>query len=365
MAGSKDMKSRNSDLMAAIESRMTQGAPSLRKPPESPSEAKTSIGQLAIFQGQIADFKARAEAAEAELEHLKATHSSHEELALAHRRLSEAESALAEALRNSPVQIAKIIDLHEVPGRRRRLSPEQYAELRANLEHNPLTNPVSVRVRANGGYEIVAGNNRVAVFRDLGRDEIPINILDLDDDETERAAFYSNLLAPSLPDYEKYIGFKHRMERRHLNQSELAAEAGVSQPFISSLMAFEHLPPPALACISDAPALFGANAINKLAKLARKGKHAAVIDAVQKIASGELTQSAAVHHASVAETRKRPARPEPVTVRSGKSRYCEACCAEKTVRLSFASAEEATAAFAEITDLLKKRADAAKNDGTK
>ncbi|KAI5912020.1 ParB/RepB/Spo0J family partition protein [Azoarcus sp. PA01] len=357
MAGAKDMKSKNTDLLAAMQARTASGGVAKRLP-EKPDEARTAPGQLAIFSGQLADAMARAEAAEAELAKLKAEHGSKEALAEAHRKLAEAEAALATALESQPRQKAKLDELHEIPGRRRKLTAEQYAELRENLRHNPLANPVTVRLRPEGGYEIIAGNNRVSLFRELGRDEIDINILDLDDDETDRTAFYSNLLAPSLTDYEKYLGFKGRMEKKKLRQAQVAAEAGVSQPYISSLMAFDELPEEALACIADAPALFGAKAVQQLAQLTKQGKAAKVIEAVQKIVTSELSQVAAVQQAKASDTLKRPARPEPITFRQGKTKYCEALRSDKTVRLSFASAEEAEATFALITQLIKERASA-------
>lgn len=360
MAGAKNMREKNTDLLAAMQARAaSSGEP--KKLPETPEEARTGPGQLAIFSGQLADAIARAEAAEAEVEVLKAGHGSSEALIEARAKLADAEAALATALASQPRLKAKLDELHEVPGRRRKLTPDQYAELRGNLEHNPLAHPVTVRVRPQGGYEIVSGNNRTAIYRELGRDEIDITVLELTDDEVDRTAFYSNLLQPNLTDYEKYVGFKQRMAKKGLNQTQMAAEAGISQPQINSLMAFDNLPAEALSSIADAPSLLGADAVAKLAALAKAGKEARVIEAVQKLVTGELkSQNAAVQHASAKEADKQPARPVPVTVLQGKRKYCEILRADKTVRLSFASAEEAEDTLAAIKAVLEDRAKAAK-----
>ena len=45
--------------------------------------------------------------------------------------------------------------LDQVSGRKRKLTPEEYAELKENLRLNPLMHPVTVRARANGRYEII------------------------------------------------------------------------------------------------------------------------------------------------------------------------------------------------------------------
>ncbi len=353
MAGAKDMKSKNTDLLAAMQARAANGGVP-KKLPDTPEEARTGPGQLAIFSGQLADAISRAEAAEAEVERLKANQGSSEALAEARAKLAEAEAALTTALESQPRRKAKLNELHEVPGRRRKLTPEQYAELRANLEHNPLAHPVTVRVRPQGGYEIVSGNNRSAIYRELGREEIDITVLNLTDDEVDRAAFYSNLLQPNLTDFEKYIGFKQRMAKTKLNQTQIAAEAGVSQPYVSGLMAFDELPPEALECIADAPAKFGAKAVQELAKLTKQGKGAKVIEAVQKVITDELNQSAAVHHAKASDTKK-PTQKSPVTFWSGKRKYCEAVRSDTSIRLSFATAEEAEATMEALKAVFESR----------
>lgn len=357
MAGSKDMKEKNSDLLGQMEARRQQYASGGAKPAPAPgTPPKTAIGQMAMFQTQMAELRDRAEAAEAELQQLKAGHASHEELAQAHSKLAEAEAALAEALQNQPKRKARLDELHEVPGRRRLLTAEQYAELKENLRNNPLANPVTVRMRPEGGFEIIAGNNRVSIYRELGREEIDINIQDLDDDATERTAFYSNLLAPSLSDYEKYLGFKGRMHSTGLNQEEIGKEAGVSQSYISSLMGFDILPREALDCIATKPTAFGATAIQKLAKLVKDGKGERVVEAIRKVAASELNQDAAVRFAAETPATKPGGRPTPITIRQGRSKYCELIRSSKTLRLSFASEDEAASLEQAIKDLLEARA---------
>lgn len=371
MVGFKSMREKSKGILDAVEERRAKGEQPVGKPaPETPLHARTSPGRMFGLQDAILQAEERARKAEEDLEHLKASAGSSVELEAAMARLQqtetalkEAEEALQEAMKNLPVRKAKLTELHEVPGRRRKLSQQQYEELRENLRHNPLTNPVTVRIREEGGYEIVAGYNRVSCYRDLERDEIDINILDLDDDETERAAFYSNLLAPSLPDYEKFVGFRARMEKHGLTQTQVAEEAGVSQSFISSLMAFGDLPVEALATIAEAPELFGAKAIQQLAKFAKQGRGGQVTEAVRKIAIGELTQSAAVQFAGASPVAVRPERSVPVMIRQGKSKYCEVVRAEKTIRLSFASADEAEATFAAIREVLERRASSVQQQG--
>src|SRR5574338_27709 len=369
MVGFRSMREKSKGILDAVEERRAKGEQPVGKPaPESPLQARTAPGRMFGLQEKIFQAEERARKAEEELERLKATAGSSVELEAAEARLrqtevalGEAEVALQDAMKDQPVRKAMLSELHEIPGRRRKLSKQQYEELRENLRHNPLANPVTVRVREEGGFEIIAGYNRVSCYRDLERDEIDINVLDLDDDETERAAFYSNLLAPSLPDYEKFKGFRSRMEKHGLTQTQVANEAGISQPFISGLMAFGDLPEEALAVIADAPELFGVKAIQQLAKLVKQGRAGQVTEAVRKIGTGELSQVAAVQFAGA---KPAVARPVPVTIRQGKSKYCEVVRAEKIIRLSFASSDEAEATFAAIRSILEERAASVQRQGS-
>lgn len=352
--GPKDMVAKNSGLVGRMKE-LAAATPT--QDGEKPRQKITAPGALAGMAGQVNAAVMRAEAAEAELERLKALQGSNEELAEARQKLAEAEEALATARNSQPPRRAKLDDLHEIPGRRRKLTAEQYEELRENLKNNPLAHPVTVRIRQEGGYEIVSGNNRTAIYHELGRTEIDITILDLTDDETDRTAFYSNLLQPTLTDYEKYLGFKHRMEKMGYTQTQVAAEAGVKQPYVSSLMAFDGLPPEAREFIADKPAIIGASAVEKLAKLAKAGKGDKVIEAVQKLSTGEIkTENDAVHHAAAASAPARPVRPEPVVIRRGRSKYCELVRSNKIISITFSTPEEATSIMAEVQKILEARA---------
>ena len=226
--------------------------------------------------------------------------------------IAEAENAL---LRNRRVRIA---DLKIVEGRKRQLSPTEFAELKANLAAFPLVNPVAVRVLPGGAFELISGHNRVQAFVELGREEIDANLVDLGEDQVLPAAFYSNLLSPSLPDYEKYLGFKNLQEATGKTQADLARESGVAKSMISMLFAFDDLRPVTHALLLQQPQLVSATLVSKLRAL----PHAD--DAIAGLAAGDLSVQQVLSFASgkiskdVADFKK-----ETVVIRNGKSRFAE------------------------------------------
>jgi ParB family chromosome partitioning protein len=246
------------------------------------------------------------------------------------------------AVRTAKLELMKyeselpLIDLHEVPGRKRHLTNEQITELKANLANNPLTSPIAVRRRQAGGYEIISGHNRVQVYRDLGRTKIFSVVFEMTDDEAERSAFYSNLLSPALPDFEKFVGLRARIEHGNLTQEQVAKEAGVSQQLVSLLLSFSGLPKAAIS-ILDAHAdkgLLGASAAAKLAQIAKKGRGERVVEAVRQLADRKLSQVAAIGYA-VSEERIKPQATTSIIIRSGKKIFCSIRRAEKDLRFSF------------------------------
>ena len=139
-------------------------------------------------------------------------------------RAVKAEAEIA-VLKNRQVRIA---DLNIVEGRKRQLSEQEFSELKTNLAAFPLITPITIRALPKGGYELVSGHNRVEAYKQLGRTDIDANVIELQDEQVLPAAFYSNLLSPALPDYEKYLGFKQLQRETGKTQAELAKESGVS-----------------------------------------------------------------------------------------------------------------------------------------
>ncbi|QIE30293.1 ParB N-terminal domain-containing protein [Caballeronia sp. SBC2] len=214
--------------------------------------------------------------------------------------------------------------LHEVPHRRRRLTAEQYGELKANLEKYPLSTPVSVEVRADGDWNIIAGNNRVAVYRELGREEIEANVLDIESSLVERVAFFSNLLSPSLSDFEKYWNFKRLQEDTELNRKELAEAAGLAESHVSRIFAFEGLPDEAKEILAERPERLGSHAAAKLASAAAAGRSTEVTEAVRRLVDDvAFTQENAVKYAISKPQGAERNIPTPLLVKVGKKKFCE------------------------------------------
>jgi ParB family transcriptional regulator, chromosome partitioning protein len=290
------------DRLLAKTSNVEARKPGADTPPPS-GEARTSPGRLMDVQGRIN---------------------------AAQSRIRELETQLAERASFD----VKLDALVEVPGRRRKLTPEQYAELKANLERHVLATPILVRPLGDDRFELIAGHNRTSIYRELGRTTIRANSVAVDEREVELAALFSNLLAPALSDFEKYWHFRRLQDVTGLSRAEIAESAGLSKSHVSRIFAFDALPEDAKTVLAERPERLGSNAAEKLAALAQKGDPGKVVDAVRRLVEDSaFTQEQAVALATV-----RPPRPvaaEPVVIRAGKKKVCEVSARNGVVGVRF------------------------------
>ncbi|MEX3968115.1 MULTISPECIES: ParB/RepB/Spo0J family partition protein [Paraburkholderia] len=301
--------------------------------------AKTAPGRLLEAMPLLAQKDQQMKKLEEELEELR-------------RQLQAASNAGAD------IDLDQLV---EVPGRRRKMSKEKYVELRENLRHNKLIHPVVVRRRADGKYEIVSGHHRVDAYREIGRLEIRCVVIEGNDDEITDGAFNANLMQSGLSDYEKYLGFKIRLERTpDLTQDDLAERYGVTQGLVSNIFKFDKLPFDALSVIEEKPEIIGATAAAALANIANQGAADRVIEAIKRLAAGEIDQGQAVRLAKQDPNRaaKPTVAPTSVKIKRGKATYCDLRRAKNVVRLQFKTDEEAERIQAALEKLLESESKA-------
>jgi ParB family chromosome partitioning protein len=332
----KDLKKKSASALDAIDEK----TPS----PITTARAVTAPGATAMMQPTIDALNERAKQAESKsLE--------------AERSLAEMQSRLSEC-----PQVLPLSELVEIEGRRRKLTPEQFEELRANLAHNALVQPISVRKLADGRYEVVSGYNRLAVYRALGRFSIPVSVVDIEDSETERSAFFANLLQPSLPDYERYLGFKKWHDQTGDTQAVMAEKAGIAKSQLSKLFSFAELPPAAIDLVADNPASMGMQCASDLARLAASGKSDRVTEAVRQLVDGQFSQKDAVRYAAASDPKIRvKAESIVVKVRAGRLEYCRYIATGGILKIEFKDPQERLDAEEAIAKLLQELAIKAKD----
>ncbi len=266
-------------------------------------------------------------------------------------RVQELEAELA---RQQPQELPlELID--SVPGRRRKLTQEQFEELRENLRANPLVHPITVRRKDDGRFEVVSGENRLAAYRELGKPDIRVSVLDVEEQLAERAAFYANLIAHDLPDYEKFKGFEREQQATGASLAEMARLAGVHKASISRLFAFSRLPPEARAELERHPAALGAACAEELARLCTPTNAERVVETVRLVAAGKINQAQAPGRVRATARAARPT-PRTGTVKAGRFKFADYRASGSVVRLEFHADVDMDEACRRIEALLNEMA---------
>lgn len=131
-----------------------------------------------------------------------------------------------------------LVDLNEIisnPNQpRKHFDPDSIQELSRSIVANGLLQPVTLRKRQEGGYELIAGERRTLAFRSLGRERIPAIITEYTDQQSAVLALIENLQRKDLNYFEEAAGVAKLMEQLNLSQMEVSARIGKAQSTIAN-----------------------------------------------------------------------------------------------------------------------------------
>lgn len=93
-------------------------------------------------------------------------------------------------------------------------TPVMLEDLAQNIGRNGIIQPITVRPRPNGRFQIIAGHNRVAAAKIAGLTTVPALVQELDDDQAAILMIDSNLKTrPHILPSERARAYKLRMEK--------------------------------------------------------------------------------------------------------------------------------------------------------
>lgn len=148
----------------------------------------------------------------------------------------------ASAPRNAEilVPIEKVQANPEQP--RRQFLQEHLDELTASIKEKGVLQPLIVRPRAEGMYEIVAGERRWRAAQAAQLHEVPVLVRDYSDLEMMEVAIIENIQRSDLNALEEAQSYKQLMDRFGHTQEKMAEALGKSRSHIANLVRLLHLP---------------------------------------------------------------------------------------------------------------------------
>lgn len=189
--------------------------------------------------------------------------------------------------------------------------------------------PVLVKRKADGRYEMIEGMTRLLAFRHhhLGS-EIKSIVCDLADaKDSYRAGYRANEDRNPPTDYDKGMSFAASIrDGIYPSQAAIAEDLDIKKQIVSAMVAFDRLPESTHQIIEQDKSAFGYNTATRLAALFEKTGKADLVDtAATKILKGTWTYKKLNDYVNSIEEGKKPSKKRTTATKPldgfGKLRY--------------------------------------------
>jgi ParB family transcriptional regulator, chromosome partitioning protein len=149
------------------------------------------------------------------------------------------------SLRHLPVEILSANPANP----RKRFNEEEIDNLARSIKDKGLLQPLVVRPKGNGTYEIVAGERRWRAAQRAQLHDVPVLIRELDDRETLEIAIIENVQRADLNALEEATAYRQLLDQYNYTQQQLADAVGKSRSHIANTLRLLTLPPSVISMI--------------------------------------------------------------------------------------------------------------------
>jgi ParB family chromosome partitioning protein len=168
-------------------------------------------------------------------------------------------------------------------------------ELADSIEESGLINPILVRQKDNGRYELVAGERRFRAHQLLRRLTIKATLRKLSDQAACLEALTDNEARQNLCDYERGRSYNRILKSGLVeSQGDLCRKIGVAKATVSRCLSYFKLPKEAIAILDRHPIVLGGTKAAEFASEFFASHDAVVIEAIRMLAESQMTEDAAM-----------------------------------------------------------------------
>lgn len=119
---------------------------------------------------------------------------------------------------------------------------ERIGELAASIKEQGVIQPLLVRRRPQGGYELIAGERRYRASKKAGLKEVPVTVRAATDREVMELALVENLQRDDLNPVELALGYQSLIEDHAYTQEQLAKRIGRDRSSVANTLRLLKLP---------------------------------------------------------------------------------------------------------------------------
>lgn len=125
---------------------------------------------------------------------------------------------------------------------RKRFAQDDLDDLAASIKEKGVIQPLIVRARADGTFEIVAGERRWRASQIAKLHQLPVIVREFTDVEVLEVAIIENIQRADLNAVEEAVGYRQLMDRFGHTQEKMAEALGKSRSHIANLLRLLNLP---------------------------------------------------------------------------------------------------------------------------
>jgi ParB family transcriptional regulator, chromosome partitioning protein len=125
---------------------------------------------------------------------------------------------------------------------RKNFNKESLTELSSSIKENGIIQPITVRKRKEGGFEIIAGERRWRAAQMAGLHEVPAIIKNISDRDALQIALIENIQREDLDPIEEAESYQRLIEEFSLSQQEAAEKVGKERSSVANALRLLGLP---------------------------------------------------------------------------------------------------------------------------
>ncbi len=114
--------------------------------------------------------------------------------------------------------------------------------LAVSVRTNGMLQPINVRKRADGKYELISGERRLRAARMVGMTKLPCVVMDVSDEQSALFAIIENVQRQNLDFFEEAVAIERLMTEYGLSQEEISKKLGKAQSTLSNKLRLLRLP---------------------------------------------------------------------------------------------------------------------------
>lgn len=119
---------------------------------------------------------------------------------------------------------------------RKAFNEETLKKLEQSIKKYGVVQPVIVRKKDNGNYELIAGERRLRAAKNAQLEKIPVVIKEYDNQESAEIALIENLQREDLNPIEEGKAYESIIKKYDLTQEEMSQIAGKSRSYITNTL---------------------------------------------------------------------------------------------------------------------------------